>query len=211
MACASHSKFKLTHDESLQRVCLLCFRRDKSSMRLLTEDNHRLINEYVFSGYEKEDNRLPKAICGTCRVALSEFSNGKFSRHIDLFDHSLIGKEANYYATRSSSITTDCECLVCVAAHSNCTVKDSSTKRMRGRPRSSSRADADIPDRIKLCSLCLSKIGRGLKHICTRSTLTNNMRSIIDDCQNDRMAEQLTHSFMKDKENMTPVTLPRGG
>ena len=85
----AHSKYRLTHLECLERVCFVCFEKgSRESMRLMTDAHHDQINMFLIEGYDPSDDRLRKAICGTSRIALSEYSQGNFKRKIDVFDHS---------------------------------------------------------------------------------------------------------------------------
>ena len=52
-----------------------------------------IITKYIVTSFNEFDNRLPTALCGSCRLTLSEYSNGHFTRHIELHDYSLTKPE----------------------------------------------------------------------------------------------------------------------
>lgn len=195
----------------------MCFGKfDQKRLRILTTAHHQQIEDFLFTGYDPEDNRLPKVICDSCRVGVSEYSKGIYKRTISVFDHSLLGNKAPYYVTRSSD-SNCCDCVVCDIAHSNfvrLTSVQLPQRKSRGRPRNANLDEGFVyprPKRFRLCPSCLSRIGKGNEHNCSTSTLLTNMKNIIASPGNSKIAGQLAHEFLKDKENVVSITSNVGG
>ena len=73
---------KKTHADYCLSVCFLCFCRSKD-MRKINSKQWETIEKYLVSGLNREDERLPKVLCSTCRLAVSEYARGIFDRDIN--------------------------------------------------------------------------------------------------------------------------------
>lgn len=180
---------KKTHADYCLSVCFLCFCRSKD-MRKINSKQWETIEKYLVSGLNREDERLPKVLCSTCRLAVSEYARGIFDRDINLFDHSKV--------EGSSLITRDHTCLVCEIGSAS--LKDylslHSPKSPIGRP--STTSAFHLPSAITLCSFCLSEISKGKPHVCTKTSRVDNLKSIIN-CCDDNTGEKLASYVIKDK------------
>ena len=163
-----------------------------------------MIQRHLISGYDKNDERLPSGICGTCRVTLMEYSHGNFKRDIHLFDHSKVNFS---YQTRSKS-QQKCECLICKRAR--CTIGPivgGKTKQAPGRPQKNPSNEKKKP--VKLCNLCLSIIGPGKPHNCSTKNLYSNFKELAGPSER---AEQLASAVIVNKsEGERDIHLPRYG
>jgi len=72
------------HERSRKAICLLCF---APSERVIQKDSNleRLVREFVITGYFVEDQRLPWALCASCRKKLQQFHKGNFDRYLPEF------------------------------------------------------------------------------------------------------------------------------
>jgi uncharacterized CHY-type Zn-finger protein len=121
---------RLSHDECRARVCMLCFNKAKDMQRV-TDNLHSLIERHAMTGYDRDDWRLPTAICGTCRSILIRKERGDCSAEIEVFDYSEIGALPR---TRSQT-SAGCECTICAIARSSINAMIAgSPKKRRGRP-----------------------------------------------------------------------------
>ena len=62
-------------------------------MRPIQTYQRDIITKHIVTGFNEFDNRLPTALCGSCQATLIEYSNGNFTRHIELHDYSLTEPE----------------------------------------------------------------------------------------------------------------------
>lgn len=180
-----HSKLmpnkKRSHEDARKAVCLLCFGKTKF-MRNITPNINRIIKEFVLSGYDDEDIRLPVVLCSSCYTTLCDYGKEKFNRRIDLFDHSTL---TDRIARPSSNMT--CLCKVCDHAKASTSSNLSMAtvvmaKKPRGRPSNEPYSDSSSCKRpyesIKICSRCFATIGRGKPHECSSRKRHSNLLDI---------------------------------
>ena len=188
----NNRKQKKCHGDSLMCVCLLCMKKT-ASPRVLNDKYYDLIDNFVVSGLDKCDDRLPKVLCEHCRRTLLRFDKGDFSRTIEVFDFSKLA--CLKPLTRSK---TDCTCHVCDIATANPfnRPKDwcNNTK-----TKTHTHAHTNV---IKLCEYCLSEIGRGKPHVCTTTQRRQNLLNIlVDDDYHDKTSEQVISKVLKMKSS----------
>ena len=58
---------KKCHDDYRSSLCLICMGKSKC-MREISKEQWDLIDQNIVSGLDKGDNRLPTALCGSCRL-----------------------------------------------------------------------------------------------------------------------------------------------
>ena len=102
-----------SHEENLKKVCIL-YMQKASSMTILTETTKQRINTFRPLNLPFEDNRVPKVICGTCRVHLQHSSNDKK-------EYAFLCQVSNYKktitrASLTSNSTSPCCCKICLIA-----------------------------------------------------------------------------------------------
>lgn len=196
-----------THEECLKCVCLLCMNKYSKDMRVINEGHQEQIRQFMMDGYDPNDPRLPKVICGSCRLALQDYSNGKFTRLINLYDHSLLG--APHKLTRLNTI---CDCIVCNITHSHCGTIGGA----KGSKRKSSGSPASQrPTPIKVCNCCFTELHPGRKHHCNHTSKFNNLTNIISSTPSFKMSEKIAASVIRKKASSNSATVelasPGGG
>ncbi len=119
------------------------------------------------------DIRLPTGLCGFCRSTLANYSKGDFSKKLpNTFDYSSIVPPP--YPTRANT-NTDCCCTICVLC------KEGKFSRQEVGQFSFKNEDQGVENDnmksncLKLCSHCLSSIGKGKQHICTKTKFYDNI------------------------------------
>lgn len=207
----THSR---THDECRLAVCLLCLGKTKD-MRRINSRQRETINNVFLTGLLEEDERLPCALCGNCRVIIQEYANGNYNRKINLFDHSTIGKQPP--RTRSTA-AIPCNCIVCVHARSSTTLNFGNVlpKRTRCGPVKATSSTAYVndsqigtarppPDSIKLCSQCLTILKRGKSHLCTKNSRNENILQLAN-AGTPKSKDKIASSIIKDKIVSAPTS-----
>ena len=164
------------HEKSRSCLCLIC---GSSANRVLTPRLESVVANFLISDYSVENLRLPKAACTSCVVVLNDFAKNDFSRSLpDFVDYS------GMVSFRPPRGTKECQCMLCIKApfrgkfgkkrFSGKFGQRKTTKRKHGRPSNDENANVKFS---KLCPKCLSPIGRGLNHNCSKSTLVSNVSS----------------------------------
>lgn len=173
-----------SHEECRKRVCLLCFKKSKD-MRILSEKMWIIIEKFIVQGIDRNDDRLPCALCSTCSRVIREFSVGNFTRHINVERIEIQKVVQTRQTTREG-----CSCIVCQTATSMpsniCkSINVSSARKSRGRPpllpsSSSSPSSSSVrkPVAMKLCSYCLTKLTKKCSHVCTKFARLKNLRTL---------------------------------
>ena len=197
-----------THEENRSQICLLCFNKSKV-MRLLTEDHYETIENYILDGFDRSDNRLPNAICGTCRLTVQECSQGNFKRlqRLNVYDHSLVGTQPPLTRTTANNLSlapSQCPCVVCLIARSksiNLGGATGSSKQPRGRPSSSNAFTDEKPQAITICSKCLTQLGKGKSHMCTVTSRADNIQSFVATSPTTATRDHVAAAILKEKES----------
>ena len=202
-----------SHEQCRGRVCLLCFakgKKENNTFRKVTPALWSKIELHVLQGLDREDTRLPSALCPTCVRSLNEFDQPpekkRSRREIPLGDHSLLNQVTTHSAAAPDAL---CHCFVCRIAQS--VPADLSSVRGAAkmpenprRPTLPSKKDGETEfreeTRIQLCTQCLSKIGRGLPHQCTK---ISRLRSIEDmataECDGSTSREKIASAIRQNK------------
>ena len=105
-------KEKKTHEDFRKYVCLFCLKKGKDS-RGINEKEYENINTHFVIGLNRDDERLPNAMCITCRMVLRKTSAGDYSKYFELFDYSKLNPLKPITRTSSS-----CECMICMNVRS---------------------------------------------------------------------------------------------
>ena len=144
---------------------------------LLTDRYYSIIERLVVSGLDKNDPRLPKALCASCKRILNFYDEGKFTRTIEVFDYAqLASLRPN---TRSNS---DCYCYVCtVGRHSPVGMKQKETVLKQ------TYENSQAPRLVKICTFCLGEIGRGKPHQCTQTQRRQNLIHMLVPTDHEEM------------------------
>ena len=162
---------KKSHNDWQQCLCIICFKKSKD-VRVLSEKQRSLLDKHVLNGLGVPDIRLPTGLCGCCRIVLNKYENNDFSRKLPkCYDYSTITPPP--YPTRSN--TDKCHCTICQIATGgfNGSGREEtgqfSISKVKGENEESPSCD------LKLCHSCLSPIGKGRQHICSKTSFYNNV------------------------------------
>lgn len=107
------------HVKCRQKVCLIC-QDVKKLMFIIREDSkdHQLVRLFVIENYTTLDNRMPNALCSSCRGKLMKFQNGDFS---PLLPQLPDWEEMNSFRLpRCPSCKTSCKCFLCSTFSRSC-------------------------------------------------------------------------------------------
>ena len=94
----SNRNLTLTHNECRMGACVWCGKkRSRGSLQPISQKNLFLIQKYGNASVNpSSDDQLPKVICTSCRLGLSEFesssSSGARNRLLPLFDWGYVRK-----------------------------------------------------------------------------------------------------------------------
>lgn len=102
----------LTHDENRFKVCLLCFRKRKEMFIIQMKLTDHV--KSLFENYDEADDRIPGALCGSCKRNVSKMMNGQMQK-IEFPDLSIFWHKPK--ATRSRD-NMKCDCALCEIARS---------------------------------------------------------------------------------------------
>lgn len=191
------SKKKKSHDDCLNSVCIVCMKKAKPSFKL-SNTLYELFDRFIASGLDKNDPRLPKVICSSCKRALYCFQKDDFRRTVEVFDYSKLSSP-----THITRLSSECACYVCnVAKFNNIISKSSATadlatkqddaRILRGKPSSV----------VTLCKDCLCQIGRGKPHQCTTSQRRENLLDLLGD-STPKCSDQVVSRTLKQKAEST--------
>ena len=152
-------------------------------MRTITQQQKATIEEHLINGLDWNDDRLPCALCGSCRIVISEYYRGIFHHRIDVFtDFSSLLSSQLPHLTRSNS---SCTCMICDIAgsrvgtnldSSNASSDDLSSSQISssGYPEYSDKnkmfSSRFVPEAMKVCGFCLTILKKGKVHILCTNT-----------------------------------------
>lgn len=180
-----------THNNNQSKVCLLCLKYipqfkhakgKKVQVLTVSESYEEKIRSTFFSEYRFSDERWPKVVCSSCKPKLCEAIKGNIRRSWCPYDIQpiLMGKV-------SRSTAKNCSCQVCRIVQSS-TKFETIRSVFQSKKKSNNKNVATEP----LCSKCLSKIAKGKRHFCTRSTLIKNVEVLATEKQVDDIVASAT-------------------
>lgn len=193
---------KQSHEENINKVCVICFKK-KTGVRQITNKITDLIILYCLPKYNISDVKYPKVICHSCRVSLEQHTTNKNKK---------LPIAHNYNSMKFKKITRkscDCMCSVCIVALEGVRYNPHCKKTKNiGRPKVSLSKKTNC----KRCVECLLIIGKGVKHPCNLTNKVNNLRDLItDDKSGDHViAEKLRQKIVENKQDSVILSNRRG-
>jgi len=190
------------HEENRKSVCCVCMK--KSDSPLTTKVIER-IHKYIQNDIDFNDSRVPSGICTKCRLNLLTLSqDGSDKKAPILYDFSSI-----FLPIFLRSSPFSCNCFICKISRSFPTNNFGQLhpllveKKKRGRPPTLTTSLEDSfhkspPLPQKTCPRCLSVVGPGKSHICTKSTFNKNIKTLVEEFP--KGAEKIASKVIKEKE-----------
>lgn len=191
-----------THSENLSRVCYFCFNKVINNGKKITIKNQDEVSK-IDPGFVYGSNNRPNVLCSSCYLKMK---NGV---DIKIFNYAKIN-------IREKRGLVKCDCAICEVARSNVLNKISSEilefsikHQSIGRPSSSSdRENSEKPSTVKICLTCNGKVGKGIRHVCTKAKKVQNGLQLLDGVR-----QQVAASIIEQEQSSTEtqtITLNRG-
>ena len=207
---------KLDHESNRGKVCAPCGRKlvcnkSKPSRFKVNSKQAEMIKSLLNPDFNLTDGIYPLGICGSCRIALTNNSNGNRTRPLPImpnYKDIILPKE-----TRTSD--TGCNCFICRVARQqgNKTFVEKGRGHMRclgvvidednGKYGASSKEELPVKlkeeqeqNTMQICTWCKSEIGKGKEHQCKISHVPGNIEKIIETLP-QKQKDQLIHSLLQ--------------
>jgi hypothetical protein len=192
-----------THEENRQKVCAVCF---KKSARPLNDKQKWFILNNLYARFKEQEHILPSGICNGCRMILSSREGAK-PRPLPLrYNYEGLVQDLSNMPPLTRTHPS-CTCEVCRVARAQ--FPQLGPQHQVG----SSRPPVNLPSQdtaTVLCSHCLSEVGKGKAHVCSKTTRLAN----IDNVFSPRTKDHITSSTLRQKlqeAQRSSVTLATGG
>lgn len=183
-----------SHEENRSVLCILCFTKSKG-LRPVTEAQTETIRTYFLVDYNPHFVFYPTGICCTCRIICSQYAIGNFTRTIQVHKY----KRSIPLATRKTSQM--CSCEICSTARLSIGTSEQTTvKPQRGRPRLTDHVNEPIV--ASICKRCYTEVGRGKRHVCTKTERVANLSNVLDDGKATASGESVVSSFLNKRMKM---------
>lgn len=163
----------MAHASNRSKLCLLCLKYQCSysnkaksvKYRHIIASKEQVIKKYFISNYQFVDDSWPSVVCSSCNNALNEAKRGVFSRKIQPYQFT-----PPYTGTRARQ--NSCDCFFCQIVAKE---KDNSPITFR------KNAKTHKEKATRLCSKCLTEIGKGKRHSCHKVTLVERAKTILQE------------------------------
>ena len=187
---------KKSHSDVQKLICLMCCRKQKN-VREISDRFLPSVKEHIKCDYgEKEWDWLPSVICLSCLPQLQK--REKNPEHpLKVCDFEALTPPQYWrqgVVTRANQ-DENCTCSLCQVWRligQDAIKYNLSIKPLPGRPR-----ESPEPSREIVCTLCLSVLGKGKSHICTRKGKKNNVKDMIRS-SSPRSKKQIVSSQVKE-------------
>ena len=180
-----------THKEMRASVCVLCFRKPKT-LRPLSKTALDLIEKYVFHDVKADKwSWLPSHICGGC---YAELNKTKVDPTHNVKHVEFLSLDPPARTTRSF---VKCVCSVCTTGRMHGSEYNQHKNIFPGpvgRPSSNSK---EMPQRITVCSACLSTMAPRVPHQCSRGSKVENLQNLVRE-SSCRTKEKVITSQLKE-------------
>lgn len=143
----NHKKKARSHEDSRSVICILCFSKSLNGRKM----SNNVINliKKVYIDFDIYNPKYPMAICDGCRKKL--VSNPE-NLSIVNYDH----------LNTEPTSDKNCDCVICQTARLNNKVPNRlSTKKVAVHKSKNA-------DYLLVCGKCFNRIGKGVKHCCTK-------------------------------------------
>ena len=148
--------FEIENEKCRSLVCVVCYQKASRSLSQLEIKN---VQDYLIDGYSSSNPDFLNGICTGCSIALSK------KRKDPTIALPIV---ENYDPERKTGMRSlySCTCKVCSVAKLNgLNVLLASRKNCKKRGRPSTKT---IPEHVKVCANCFTKIYRGCSHSVTQ-------------------------------------------
>lgn len=174
-----------------EKVCVLCLKKSKT-LKQITEKVRGIICDRYYSDIITRAAVYPTKICTKCRLRCT----GKLDPGNVNFPH-------KYIVDCTNEFELECKCEICKAAKVVCGAKQArnlpyvSVKHDQGRPR---KVIAPVAKALKVCTVCLTELGRGKRHKCNVTSRCENLTSLLtDENSPPKPTEAAVSQFLKGK------------
>jgi hypothetical protein len=168
------------HEECRKTVCFLCMRKgDREINDFIIGRIHKLVK----SDINFADERVPRALCNSCRTLLQKRDAGDLKVTLPaVYNFSTIVVKP---LIRTSS---SCDCLICQIGklrpyEKHPLAPSDQTKNLHQGNSSQPGPSPNPPSSEKRCTQCLSVIARGFRHSCTIGTRHQNLQALSSQIQ----------------------------
>lgn len=174
-----------SHEACRAKVCIQCLR--KTSLRVISETLRNLIQCNYLSDLEVRNWFYPTKICANCAAQL--YTNGPINVH----QYKDIPR-----TTRANHV---CECDICTTARRTLPnlVPGGYSVKKRGRP--TNKTESDDAQVEKLCKFCYGKIGKGIRHICSKTSRHANVLKIVQNKDGKIAGDSVVAAFLRQRQN----------
>ena len=163
-----------THEEALRSICGCCLQKGPGLIKISPSLLDR-IQKYQFQQYSLDNPGLPRAICNGCRAKLHRLEKNPDSvNNLPKIKYEKL--QGPRPLTRHTAVQA-CNCSICQLARA--TLHWETKALLEQFISSPSTPSAPSPEYIKICKVCLSQIGQGLSHTCSKSTFREKISDLV--------------------------------
>ena len=195
-----------THDQNRELVCLVCFKKGNSMIKIDSGVNLSRVQKYFIENYDPNEEKIPNGLCSRCRIILLDIEQGKKS--VSALPEPMDFSSLIFPAiTRSSKVNNlkdfqHCTCSICsiVRVYPN----DHTKPYPLGRPSLSDNIDIPTEKPCKICKTCLQFVGKGIHHPspCGIRHRRENVQSLL--YEDPRGYEIAVSTLVKEKVAESP-------
>ena len=190
----SHNVRPRTHAESRAALCSVCL--GKHEVRLAMADTEEMIQNLLDPHFTLQQENLPNGICKTCQRILRTHSKNPENpdRGRKLPPKVLYEKLSHPVPSTRNSSKMPCDCTVCLLARASFDweVRDIFKELREQSEAEETKPVATTTTNLKQCSKCLTYIGRGRPHTCTKATKRSNLEGVVKSCSTKSKARVIS-------------------
>ena len=173
MLNSSKKKGPRTHEEALRSICGCCLQKGPGLVKISPSLLDR-IKKFQFENYSLDNPGLPKAICNGCRAKLHRlYKNPDSVNNLPKIKYEKL--QGPRPVTRHTSAQA-CSCSICQLARA---ALHWESKALLEQFIMAPTTPKPTTEFIKICKVCLSQIGQGFSHTCSKSTLRERISDLV--------------------------------
>lgn len=186
-----------THEESRLVICLMCFKKNKS-MRKISDSVVKIIKKNFIPEFDKAQDHFPLALCGNCTRIVYDCQKNNKTNFPKMHDYTSSSRKSQH---QLRSLNGKCICEICMAAK-----KSSLNNKTKLQTK---RNNFNKPG--LRCENCLSKVGKGKIHRCTRRVLYGNAKELMTpkNCQRQPLQLKMVEANISKKRSLKNVSAGR--
>ena len=171
----------LCHDEVLDKICGVCYRKEAkgNKLRNITATTLEYIRKHHHSEYEVASGDYARKVCASCNKSIQLI--GKAGGPETVKAKLVAPMYESIHVERLTRSSSQCQCFWCKIWRMNGGEYNAHVAAVRAKPgRPPVNEDAQAPAAVLRCEHCQGEVSKGVSHKCNVTSMETNTLDLIE-------------------------------